>query len=75
MLKKIIDEVYDILKLNPRLKNTVSRRAQEYEAKIFQVILLKAFKVVRDLFRKNTQSEQSLCERQMFQVAIERLKK
>ena len=41
--------------------------------KFFQVILLKYAEVVRDLFRKNTQSEQSYSERQMFQIAIERL--
>ena len=34
---------------------------------------LKIAEVVRDLFRKNTQAEQSYSERQMFQVAIERL--
>ena len=33
----------------------------------------KISEVVRDLFRKNSQSEQSYSERQMFQVAIERL--
>ena len=50
-----------------------SRRAQEYDAKIFSGDPLKISEVVRDLFRKNTQAEQSYSERQMFQVAIERL--
>ena len=72
--KKIIDEVYDILKLKPKIRRIMwSRRAQEYEAKIFSGDPIKISEVVRDLFRKNTQSEQSYSERQMFQVAIERL--
>ena len=50
-----------------------SRRAQEYDSKIFSGDPVKISEVVRDLFRKNTQAEQSYSERQMFQVAIERL--
>ena len=50
-----------------------SRRAQEYDAKIFSGEPIKIAEVVRDLFRKNSQSDQSYSERQMFQVAIERL--
>ena len=34
---------------------------------------IKIAEVVRDLFRKTSQAEQSYSERQMFQVAIERL--
>ncbi len=72
--KKIIDEVYSILKLKPKIRRIMwSRRAQEYDAKIFSGDPIKISEVVRDLFRKNTQSEQSYSERQMFQVAIERL--
>ena len=50
-----------------------SRRAQEYETKIFSGDPIKISEVVRDLYRKSSQSEQSYSERQMFQVAIERL--
>ena len=50
-----------------------SRRAQEYDAKIFSGDPIKIAEVVRDLFRKNSQSDQSYSERQMFQIAIERL--
>ena len=50
-----------------------SRRAQEYETKIFSGDPVKISEVVRDLFRKSSQAEQSYSERQMFQVAIERL--
>ena len=72
--KKIINEVYDVLKLKPKIRRIMwSRRAQEYDAKIFSGDPIKIAEVVRDLFRKNTQAEQSYSERQMFQVAIERL--
>ena len=72
--KKIIDEVFDTLKLKPKIRRIMwSRRAQEYEAKIFSGEPVKIAEVVRDLFRKNSQAEQSYSERQMFQVAIERL--
>ena len=72
--KKIVDEVFDTLKLKPKIRRIMwSRRAQEYDAKIFSGEPLKIAEVVRDLFRKNSQSEQSYSERQMFQVAIERL--
>ena len=72
--KKIIDEVFSTLKLKPKIRRIMwSRRAQEYEGKIFSGEPIKIAEVVRDLFRKNSQAEQSYSERQMFQVAIERL--
>ncbi|MDC0194861.1 CarD family transcriptional regulator [Alphaproteobacteria bacterium] len=72
--KKIITNVFDTLKLKPKIRRIMwSRRAQEYEAKIFSGDPLKIGEVVRDLFRKNSQPEQSYSERQMFQVALERL--
>jgi len=72
--KKIIDEVFSILKLKPKIRRIMwSRRAQEYDTKIFSGDPIKIGEVVRDLFRKNTQPEQSYSERQMFQVALERL--
>ena len=72
--KKIIDEVYSTLKLKPKIRRIMwSRRAQEYETKIFSGDPVKIAEVVRDLFRKSSQAEQSYSERQMFQVAIERL--
>ena len=72
--KKIVDEVFETLKLKPKIRRIMwSRRAQEYDTKIFSGDPIKIAEVVRDLFRKNTQSEQSYSERQMFQVAIERL--
>ncbi len=72
--KKVIESVFDVLKLKPKIKRIMwSRRAQEYDAKIFSGDPVRIAEVVRDLFRKNTQSEQSYSERQMFQIAIERL--
>jgi len=72
--KKTVEEVYQTLKLKPKIRRIMwSRRAQEYDTKIFSGDPIKISEVVRDLFRKNTQSEQSYSERQMFQVAIERL--
>ena len=72
--KKIIDDVFEVLKLKPKIRRIMwSRRAQEYETKIFSGEPIKIAEVVRDLFRKNSQAEQSYSERQMFQVAIERL--
>ena len=72
--KKIIDDVFNILTLKPKIRRIMwSRRAQEYDAKIFSGDPIKIGEVVRDLFRKNSQPEQSYSERQMFQVALERL--
>ena len=72
--KKIVEDVFTTLKLKPKIRRIMwSRRAQEYESKIFSGEPIKIAEVVRDLFRKNSQSEQSYSERQMFQVAIERL--
>ena len=72
--KKVIENVYSTLKLKAKIRRIMwSRRAQEYESKIFSGDPIKIAEVVRDLFRKSSQSEQSYSERQMFQVAIERL--
>ena len=72
--KKIIDEVFNILKLKPKIRRIMwSRRAQEYDTKIFSGDPIRIGEVVRDLYRKNSQPEQSYSERQMFQVALERL--
>ena len=72
--KKVIDEIFNVHKLKPKIRRIMwSRRAQEYETKIFSGDPIKISEVVRDLFRKNSQPEQSYSERQMFQVALERL--
>ena len=72
--KKTVEDVFTTLKLKPKIRRIMwSRRAQEYETKIFSGDPIKIAEVVRDLYRKSSQSEQSYSERQMFQVAIERL--
>jgi CarD family transcriptional regulator len=72
--KKKIEEVYNILKSKPKIRRIMwSRRAQEYETKIYSGDPTKIAEVIRDLFRKNSQPEQSYSERQMFQMALERL--
>lgn len=72
--KKNIEEVYNILKSKPKIRRIMwSRRAQEYDAKIYSGDPVKIAEVIRDLFRKNNRPEQSYSERQMFQLALERL--
>ena len=72
--KKTIDEVFKVLKLKPKIRRIMwSRRAQEYDSKIHSGDPIKISEVIRDLFRKSNQPEQSYSERQMFQVALERL--
>ena len=72
--KKNIEEVFYTLKLKPKIRRIMwSRRAQEYETKIYSGDPIKIAEVIRDLFKKNNQPEQSYSERQMFQMALERL--
>ena len=72
--KKKIEEVFNILEQKPKIRRIMwSRRAQEYDAKIHSGDPIKIGEVIRDLFRKNNQPEQSYSERQMFQIALERL--
>ena len=72
--KKNIEEVFNVLKLKPKIRRIMwSRRAQEYDTKIYSGDPVKIAEVIRDLFRKNSQPEQSYSERQMFQMALERL--
>jgi CarD family transcriptional regulator len=57
-----------------RIKRTMwSRRAQEYEAKINSGDLIAIAEVVRDLYRAETQPEQSYSERQLYEAALERM--
>ena len=50
-----------------------SRRAQEYEAKINSGDLIQISEVVRDLYRSDTQPEQSYSERQLYEAALDRM--
>ncbi len=64
----------ETLKGRARIKRTMwSRRAQEYEAKINSGDLGSIAEVVRDLYRAETQPEQSYSERQLFEQALDRM--
>ncbi len=72
--KKKIEEVFDILRQKQKIRRIMwSRRAQEYDSKIHSGDPVKIGEVIRDLYRKNNQPEQSYSERKMFQTALERL--
>ncbi len=72
--KSITKKSLDTLKTKPRVKRTMwSRRAQEYEAKINSGNLVAVAEVVRDLFRGENQPEQSYSERQLYELALDRM--
>ncbi|OKL43942.1 CarD family transcriptional regulator [Pseudovibrio exalbescens] len=67
-------KAFETIKGKPRVKRTMwSRRAQEYEAKINSGDLLSISEVVRDLYRADTQPEQSYSERQLYEAALDRM--
>ena len=70
----IVKRALETLKGRARIKRTMwSRRAQEYEAKINSGNIVSISEVVRDLFRSETQPEQSYSERQLYEAALDRL--
>ena len=70
----LMDEAMKTLKGKSRVRRTMwSRRAQEYEAKINSGDPIAIAEVVRDLFRNESQPDQSYSERQLYQAALERL--
>ena len=70
----IVKRALETLKGRARIKRTMwSRRAQEYEAKINSGDIVAIAEVVRDLFRSDTQPEQSYSERQLYEAALDRL--
>jgi CarD family transcriptional regulator len=70
----IVKKALDTLKGRARIKRTMwSRRAQEYDAKINSGNLISIAEVVRDLFRSDTQPEQSYSERQLYELALDRM--
>ncbi len=70
----IVKRALDTLKGKARIKRTMwSRRAQEYEAKINSGDLIQIAEVVRDLFRSESQPEQSYSERQLYEAALDRM--
>ena len=72
--KNQLKEIFDILTEKAKIRRTMwSRRAQEYEAKINSGDIKLLTEVVRDLFRSDSQPEQSYSERQLYEAARERL--
>jgi len=70
----LVKRALETLKGRARVKRTMwSRRAQEYEAKINSGDIVAIAEVVRDLFRSETQPEQSYSERQLYEAALDRL--
>ncbi len=72
--KKQMDEAITTLKAKARVRRDMwSKRAKQYEDKIRSGDPVSIAEVVRDLRRRNTQTEQSYSERQMYQAALQRL--
>jgi CarD family transcriptional regulator len=70
----VVKRALETLKGRARIKRTMwSRRAQEYEAKINSGDIVAIAEVVRDLYRSETQPEQSYSERQLYEAALDRL--
>ena len=70
----VVKRALETLKGRARIKRTMwSRRAQEYEAKINSGDIVAIAEVVRDLYRSDTQPEQSYSERQLYEAAVDRL--
>ncbi|WP_434520161.1 CarD family transcriptional regulator [Methylosinus sporium] len=71
---EVVDKALSTLSGRARVKRTMwSRRAQEYEAKINSGDLVTIAEVVRDLYRSDTQPEQSYSERQLYEAALDRM--
>jgi CarD family transcriptional regulator len=72
--ENVVRRAMDTLKGRARIKRTMwSRRAQEYEAKINSGDLVAIAEVVRDLYRSESQPEQSYSERQLYEAALDRM--
>lgn len=72
--ESVVHRAMETLKGRARIKRTMwSRRAQEYESKINSGDLVQISEVVRDLYRAETQPEQSYSERQLFEAALDRM--
>jgi CarD family transcriptional regulator len=70
----VVKKALETVKGRARVKRTMwSRRAQEYEAKINSGDLIAIAEVVRDLYRADSQPEQSYSERQLYEAALDRM--
>ncbi len=69
-----LKKAMETLRGKARVKRTMwSWRAQEYEAKINSGDLISIAEVVRDLYRSESQPEQSYSERQLYEAALDRM--
>ena len=72
--RSIMDTALETLRGKSKSKRTMwSRRAQEYEAKINSGDPVAIAEGVRDLYRSQSQSDQSYSERQIYEQALDRL--
>ncbi|MDR0942577.1 MAG: CarD family transcriptional regulator [Holosporales bacterium] len=72
--KNDMKNVFDILIQKTRRRKTMwSKRVQEYEAKINSGDPCMIAEVIRDLHKDGTNNAQSFSERQIYQLAMERL--
>ena len=69
-----VERALKVVQGRARVKKTMwSRRAQEYDAKINSGDLIAIAEVVRDLYRADSQPEQSYSERQLYEAALGRM--
>ena len=69
-----VERALKVVQGRARVKKTMwSRRAQEYDAKINSGDLIQIAEVVRDLYRAESQPEQSYSERQLYEAALSRM--
>ena len=72
--KDEMDPVVTTLKGRAKIKRTMwSRRAQDYQEKLNSGDPVKIAEVLRDLHRADDQPEQSYSERQLYELALDRL--
>jgi CarD family transcriptional regulator len=70
----LVKRALETLKGRARIKRTVwSNRAQEYKTKINSGDIASIAEVVRDLYRSESQLEQSHSERKIYETALDRL--
>jgi len=70
----LVNRALETLEGRARIKRTVwSRRAQEYETMIKSGDIVSIAEVVRDLYRSESQAEQSRSGRQLYETALDRL--
>jgi CarD family transcriptional regulator len=68
-----MDDALKMLSIRTKPRRVMwSRRAQEYESKINSGLPSSIAEVIRDLYRRGNDTEQSYSERQIYQAAVER---